>query len=177
MLCNSVSYIALVFLVSLSLSQEGTRPHHPQVPAQNQWKVGNLRIRRFLDPGDLKLGAFFELDRVFYDPCVVDIFGDVANAGRKCGLQATQNPILCASWPEKNLRDDFTPKDQDFYSCHYFFDGEVQRPLAQEATQWFKWRLLDLKEVTVRKIPDYSGGGDAFQSVKLQFLNGVPLTR
>jgi hypothetical protein len=177
MLLKSSSSIVLALLISPSLSQEGARSQHPQIPANNQWKIGNLRIRRFLDPSNLKLGAFFEVDRVYYDPCVMDMFGDVAKAGRKCGIQATQYPILCASWAEKNLRDDFTPKDQDFYSCHYFFDGQVQRPLEHEATQWLKWRLLDLKEVTIRKIPDYSGGGDAFQSVKLQFLNGVPVTR
>jgi hypothetical protein len=138
--------------------------------------VGNLRIRRFLNPQNLRLAAFFELDRAFYDPCTADIVGDMAKSGQKCGLQST-NRILCASWPQMDFLDIVLPHDQNFYSCHYFIVNEVEKPATVDAQRWLKWRLFDLEERPIQKDPDYSGGGDAFRSVKLQIMNGIPLNR
>ena len=84
-----ISFLALAPQVSLSFSQERGSIQHHQTPANNQWKVSNLRIRRFLNPKTLNLGAFFELDRVYYDPCTADIVGDLAQLSKTCGLQST----------------------------------------------------------------------------------------
>jgi hypothetical protein len=158
-----LSIFSITLLVQLSLSQT------PKPLSKKQWKIANIEFRRYLNTAP-KLRGFFEVDHIYYEPCVT-------NPEAECGIRATNRTvrdIFCNAWSSRSLTDVVT-EDGEFYGCNGYLktaQGEGNEiPLPGEIKKWLKWRLFDLKETG----KDSNPTRNSFQSVKVQFFNAVPI--
>jgi hypothetical protein len=169
---QSVFFLTIAFCCALSHSQ-----HHDKPVPNNQWKISNLALVRYLNPNSFnKLGALFEIDRIYYEACNGDP-GATAAPEQACGVKATKYPVLCSSWGGYDAITDVIPTEQEFYTCHgYRIGAEDERLLPANAKQWLEWRLFGLQEIS--PTPAVEGQSNpSLQSVKLQILNGVPVVQ
>jgi hypothetical protein len=160
---------------------------HGEIP-NNKWKVNNLAFSRFLNTTKPVVGAYFELDRIYYEPCAVPP-GVIPDSSIACGIKTSQYPIICNSWSDgyangnkdhQGMSSEEMPRLRDYSTCgSYRISDGNETLLPEDAKQWLRWRLFDLQEVsnisTNAETGRFRGTGGVFQSIKLQFLNGVPM--